>query len=46
MARGEDGLRGACGEIEAAGGTAIAIPTDVADVAQVEAAAVAVERGK
>jgi NAD(P)-dependent dehydrogenase (short-subunit alcohol dehydrogenase family) len=44
LARGEDGLDAARGEIEAAGGVAFALPTDVADSAQVEAAAAAVER--
>lgn len=39
VARGRDGLEGAKREVEAAGGEAIAIPTDVADPAQVEAAA-------
>ena len=44
LARGEDGLEGARREIEAAGGRALAIPTDVADPAQVEAAAERAER--
>jgi len=44
LARGTDGLEGARREIEALGGTALAIPTDVADHAQVEAAAERVER--
>src|SRR5512142_2064222 len=39
VARGEEGLEGAKREVEAAGGKAIVIPTDVADAAQVEAAA-------
>jgi NAD(P)-dependent dehydrogenase (short-subunit alcohol dehydrogenase family) len=39
LARGEQGLRDACGEVESAGGTALAIPTDVSDAEQVEAAA-------
>jgi NAD(P)-dependent dehydrogenase (short-subunit alcohol dehydrogenase family) len=39
LARGEAGLHGAVAEIEAAGGTALAIPTDVADYGQVVAAA-------
>ncbi|WP_119155083.1 SDR family oxidoreductase [Caldimonas tepidiphila] len=43
LARGADGLAGACRDIEAAGGEALAIPTDVADEAQVEAAAAQVE---
>jgi NAD(P)-dependent dehydrogenase (short-subunit alcohol dehydrogenase family) len=38
LARGEAGLHGAVAEIEAAGGTALAIPTDVADYGQVVAA--------
>ncbi|MGV3742487.1 MAG: SDR family oxidoreductase [Burkholderiaceae bacterium] len=44
LARGEDGLDAAKREIEEAGGRAIVIPTDVADHAQVEAAAERVER--
>ena len=43
LARNEDGLEGARKEIEAAGGTALSIPTDVADYEQVEAAARRVE---
>jgi len=43
LARGRDGLEGARREIEASGGEALALPTDVADAAQVEAAAAAVE---
>jgi NAD(P)-dependent dehydrogenase (short-subunit alcohol dehydrogenase family) len=43
LARGEDGLEGACAEVERAGGQAMAIVTDVADHAQVEAAAERVE---
>lgn len=39
LARGVDGLEGARREIEAAGGRALVIPTDVADADQVEAAA-------
>jgi NAD(P)-dependent dehydrogenase (short-subunit alcohol dehydrogenase family) len=39
LARGEDGLEGAKREIEAAGGEALAIPTDVADPEAVEEAA-------
>jgi len=39
LARSADGLADACREVEAAGGTALAIPTDVADAEQVEAAA-------
>src|SRR5688500_16212496 len=44
LARGEDGLEAARGEVEAAGGRAVVLPTDVADPAQVEAAADAAER--
>ncbi|MGB7160126.1 MAG: SDR family NAD(P)-dependent oxidoreductase [Tepidisphaeraceae bacterium] len=44
LARGPDGLEGAREEIEAAGGKALVLPTDVADPSQVEAAADAVER--
>ena len=44
LARGADGLDAACKEMEAIGGTAIAIAVDVTDHAQVEAAAERVER--
>jgi len=44
LARGEGGLEGARADVEAAGGRALAVPTDVADFDQVEAAAEAVER--
>ena len=44
LARGGDGLDAARREVEAAGGNALIIPTDVADVRQVEAAAERVER--
>jgi len=44
LARSTAGLAGACREVQAAGGTALGIPTDVADAAQVEAAATRVER--
>ncbi|HEY8100683.1 MAG TPA: SDR family oxidoreductase [Burkholderiaceae bacterium] len=44
LARGIDGLEGARKDIERAGGSAMIIPTDVADHAQVEAAAERVER--
>ncbi len=44
LARGAEGLEGARREVEAAGGEALAIATDVADERQVEAAAAAVER--
>lgn len=43
LARGRDGLEGARREVEAAGGRALVLPTDVADANQVEAAAAAVE---
>src|SRR5690349_17126981 len=44
LARGHDGLEAARTEVEAYGGRALAIPTDVADFAQVEAAAAQIER--
>lgn len=44
IARGTDGLEGAQREVEAAGGRALVLPVDVADAAQVEAAAERVER--
>ncbi|HVL77276.1 MAG TPA: SDR family oxidoreductase [Noviherbaspirillum sp.] len=44
LARGEEGLEGARRDVEAAGGQAIAIVTDVAEHDQVEAAAERVER--
>ena len=43
LARGEAGLDGAAREVEAAGGTALTIPVDVADYEQVEKAAAQVE---
>jgi NAD(P)-dependent dehydrogenase (short-subunit alcohol dehydrogenase family) len=43
LARGEDGLEGARKDVEQLGGKAVAIPTDVADPDQVEAAASKVE---
>jgi NAD(P)-dependent dehydrogenase (short-subunit alcohol dehydrogenase family) len=43
LARGWRGLTDAASEVEAVGGTALALPTDVADPDQVEAAAAAVE---
>ncbi|CAJ1502002.1 SDR family oxidoreductase [[Mycobacterium] kokjensenii] len=43
LARGEAGLRGAARDVEEAGGTALAIPTDVADYDAVAAAADRVE---
>jgi NAD(P)-dependent dehydrogenase (short-subunit alcohol dehydrogenase family) len=44
IARGQDGLEGARREVEAAGGRALVLPTDVADPDQVEAAAERVEK--
>jgi NADP-dependent 3-hydroxy acid dehydrogenase YdfG len=44
LARGRDRLEASRREIEELGGKAIAVPTDVADASQVEAAADAVER--
>lgn len=44
LARGIDGLQGAKRDVERAGGEAMIVPTDVADHAQVEAAAERVER--
>jgi short-subunit dehydrogenase len=44
IARGTDGLAGAQREVEAVGGRALAIPTDVADAAAVEAAAERIEQ--
>jgi NAD(P)-dependent dehydrogenase (short-subunit alcohol dehydrogenase family) len=44
LSRGQDGLEGARRDVEAAGGTALAIPTDVADPEAVEAAAERIER--
>ncbi len=43
IARGIDGLEGARREVEKAGGRALVLPVDVADAAQVEAAAERVE---
>ena len=43
LARGGDGLEGARREVEAAGGEALVIPTDVADAEQVEGAARRIE---
>ncbi|MDP8977714.1 MAG: SDR family oxidoreductase [Actinomycetota bacterium] len=43
LARGRAGLEAAAEEVEAAGGRALVVPTDVTDPAQVEAAADAVE---
>ena len=44
LARGEEALEGAKRDVEAAGGEALAIPTDVADHEQVEEAAERVEQ--
>jgi NAD(P)-dependent dehydrogenase (short-subunit alcohol dehydrogenase family) len=44
LARGEEGLAGAAAEVSAAGGEALAIPTDVADPGAVDAAAERIER--
>jgi len=44
IARGRDGLEGARREVEAAGGKALILPTDVANPEQVEAAAITVEK--
>jgi NAD(P)-dependent dehydrogenase (short-subunit alcohol dehydrogenase family) len=44
LARGRDGLEAAAREIEAMGGEALVVPTDVAVSAEVDAAADAVER--
>jgi NAD(P)-dependent dehydrogenase (short-subunit alcohol dehydrogenase family) len=43
LARGRDGLEGAVRDVEAAGGRALALPTDVANASEVEAAAEIVE---
>jgi NAD(P)-dependent dehydrogenase (short-subunit alcohol dehydrogenase family) len=43
LARGEAGLAGAARSVQSLGGRAVAIPTDVADYAQVEKAATQVE---
>ncbi len=43
LARGEAGLAGAKHDVEAGGGQALVLPTDVADPAQIEAAAERVE---
>jgi NAD(P)-dependent dehydrogenase (short-subunit alcohol dehydrogenase family) len=44
IARGRDGLEAAAREVEALGGRALVLPLDVADAAQVQAAADRVER--
>ena len=43
LARGHAGLRGAAADVEAAGGTALCLPTDVADSDQIDSAADKVE---
>ena len=43
LARGREGLEGARRDVEALGGRALVLPTDVADAAQVEAAATSAE---
>lgn len=43
VARGEAGLKAAAAAVEAGGGTALAVPTDVSEAEQVEAAAEQVE---
>jgi NADP-dependent 3-hydroxy acid dehydrogenase YdfG len=43
LARGLDGLQGACNDVISLGGQAIALPTDVAVAQQVDAAAQRVE---
>jgi NAD(P)-dependent dehydrogenase (short-subunit alcohol dehydrogenase family) len=43
LARGREGLEGARRDVEALGGKALIVPTDVADAAQVELAAATVE---
>jgi short-subunit dehydrogenase len=44
VARGQDGLEAARTEVQAFGSSAVMVPTDVADVEQVEAAAAQIER--
>jgi NAD(P)-dependent dehydrogenase (short-subunit alcohol dehydrogenase family) len=44
VARSKDGLQGAMNDIQAIGGTAIALPADVADPAQIDAVAERVEQ--
>src|SRR5438874_8252967 len=44
IACGEDGLKATLREVEAAGGRALVLPLDVADAAEVEAAAASVEK--
>src|SRR5438445_90958 len=44
IARGKDGLKATLREVEAAGGRALVLPLDVADAAEVEAAAAGIEK--
>src|SRR5436305_3100596 len=44
LARGRDGLNGARSDVEAAGGRALIVPTDVSDAGQIEQAADEIER--
>jgi NAD(P)-dependent dehydrogenase (short-subunit alcohol dehydrogenase family) len=44
LARGRDGLEGARRDVDAAGGSALVVPTDVSDAEAVEAAATTVEQ--
>lgn len=44
LARGEDGLNAAKEEVEACGGKALAIPTDVSQAEKIEAAAIIIEK--
>ena len=44
LARGQEGLDAACRDVQELGGEALAIPTDVADADQVEAAAARIEQ--
>src|SRR5687768_16657079 len=44
IARGRAGLQGALGDVEAAGGRGLVLPCDVAEAAEVDAAAMQVER--
>src|SRR5436189_5569479 len=44
LARGQQGLAGACREVEALGGRPLALPADVADPEAVERAAETIER--
>ena len=45
VARGMDGLKATAAEVQAVGGTALQLPTDVADAEDVDAAASAAEEG-